>query len=119
MASEVELRGGLGLEKVLTASYEQACRFAGNKRILRAARRGERDVEKLTECALAGLAGGIADTVQTVQHGFAPAREPTEPQKMLRFVGHRTDRSISRLYAQNGACESAKKFHPHKWRART
>ena len=51
--------------KVLTASYEQACRFAGNpsvptkelfaRRILQAAKRGERDVEKLTECALAGV----------------------------------------------------------------
>ena len=65
--------------KVLTASYEQACRFAGNpsvpakelfaRRILQAAKRGERDVERLTECALAGLAsGGLADAVQTGQH---------------------------------------------------
>jgi hypothetical protein len=60
--------------KVLTASYEQACRFAGNpsvrtkdlfaKRILQAAKRGERDVQKLTECALVGLASeGMADAV--------------------------------------------------------
>jgi hypothetical protein len=65
--------------KVLAASYEQACRFAGNpsvptkelfaKRILQAAKRGERDVEKLTECALVGLAGGMADAVHLGQHG--------------------------------------------------
>ena len=33
------------------------------------AKRGERDVEKLTECALVGLAGGMADAVHLGQHG--------------------------------------------------
>jgi hypothetical protein len=57
---------------LMAAAFEEACRVAGNgqplpakelmaKRIIEAAHRGERDVQKITEFALAGL-NPIADT---------------------------------------------------------